>query len=227
MKPSRAATRPSGTPFEVDVVVGRVGGAAGQPSARPARGTGAGTRRSSACRRAAGRARTSRRRTRASGSVAGRPVEALLDVGLLADDAGLEDGEVGRRGGRELCGQELGEVAGEPGSPGQVGQVAIARLTEVWKRRTCDRSAGQLLDLDQHAGGLARRGRRRLIVTLTSAHSPSREVADGVGAVLGRGEEDPVVVGACRRWCCRRCRRSGRTCRRRSRGRAGASPWPG
>ena len=28
----------------------------------------------------------------------------------------------------------------KPGSPGQVGQVAIARLTEVWNRRTCDRS---------------------------------------------------------------------------------------
>ena len=46
----------------------------------------------------------------------------------------------------------------KPGSPGHVGQLAIARLTEVWNRRTRDRSAGQRLDLDQHAGGLAVQG---------------------------------------------------------------------
>ena len=46
----------------------------------------------------------------------------------------------------------------KPGSPGHVGQVAMARLTEVWNRRTRERSRGQLLDLDQHAGGLAVEG---------------------------------------------------------------------
>ena len=74
------------------------------------------------------------------GRWAGRPVEALLDVGLLARDARLEDREVGRGRGRELLGEVLGEVAGEAGLAESVGQVAIARLTDVWNRRTRDRS---------------------------------------------------------------------------------------
>ena len=73
--------------------------------------------------------------------VPGLPVQALLDVRLLADDAGLEDGEVGRRRGRELLRDVLREVAGEARlgatSPASV---AFARATEVWKRRTCERS---------------------------------------------------------------------------------------
>ena len=43
------------------------------------------------------------------------PVQRLLDVGLLADDAGLEDGEVAGGGGRELLRDVLGEVAGDAG----------------------------------------------------------------------------------------------------------------
>jgi hypothetical protein len=50
--------------------------------------------------------------------VASGPVPALLDVGLLAHDAGFEHREVGRRRGGEGLGEVLGEVAGEPRLPG-------------------------------------------------------------------------------------------------------------
>ena len=87
--------------------------------------------------------------------VAGLPVEALLDVRLLADDAGLEDREVGGGRGRELLGEELGEVAGEarlarPRRPARDG-AADRRVEEADARQV----ARQLLDLDEHAGGQA------------------------------------------------------------------------
>ena len=70
-----------------------------------------------------------------------RPVEALLDVGLLADDAGLEHREVAGLRRRELLGNEVLERAGEAGLAGPASaSVAFARVTEVWKRRTCERS---------------------------------------------------------------------------------------
>ena len=59
-----------------------------------------------------------------------------------------------------FCARYSAKSPVKPGSPGHVGQVAIARLTDVWKSRTRDRFAGQLLDLDEHAGGHARRARR-------------------------------------------------------------------
>ena len=111
------------------------------------------------------------------------------------------------RGG-ELLGDVLGEVAGEAGlagprrpagdGPGDRG-VEQADLGEV---------PGELLDLDQEAGGQARRGAPPTILTLTSAHWPLPRVADGIVAVLGRREQDPVVVGSGRRSWSRRCRRS-------------------
>ena len=43
----------------------------------------------------------------------------------------------------------------KPGSPGQVGQVALARVTEVWNRRTFDKIGGQFFHFHQHTGRLA------------------------------------------------------------------------
>ena len=83
----------------------------------------------------------------------GLPVQALLDVRLLADDPRLEDREVagGRR--REALRDELGEVAFEallarPCRPGGVG--AAHRGVEQPDLRCVRR---QRLDLDEHAGG--------------------------------------------------------------------------
>ncbi len=84
----------------------------------------------------------------------GFPVKTLLGVGLLADDAGFQDGEIRRGGGGELLGNVLVEVAGEsglrPANPGGVsardGSVEKAHLGQV---------AGQLLDFNQETGSLA------------------------------------------------------------------------
>src|SRR3954468_3740924 len=39
----------------------------------------------------------------------------------------------------------------KPGEPGHVGQVAIARVTDVWKRRTCERSPASRSTLIRNA----------------------------------------------------------------------------
>ena len=67
----------------------------------------------------------------------------------------------------------------KPRSPGQFGQLAIARVTEVWKRRTCERSEASRSTLTRNAPFLPLRASVALlwIVTLTSAHSPSRRSA--------------------------------------------------
>ena len=88
--------------------------------------------------------------------MAGRPVQALLDVGVLADDAGLEDGEVGGRRGRERLGEVLGEVAREAGLAGPRRPTSRSRgVTEVWNRRTRDRSLVSSSTLTSMPGGLA------------------------------------------------------------------------
>jgi hypothetical protein len=103
--------------------------------------------------------------------VGGRPVEPLVGVGLLARDARLENGEVGRRRGREPLGQELSEVARE------------ARLAEARPRRG-GAADGRVEQADaREIGGesstLTRNPAVRplseppRIVTLTPAHSPS------------------------------------------------------
>ena len=91
--------------------------------------------------------------------VAGLPVQALLDVGLLAHDAGLEDGEVAGLRGREALGHEVLEAAGEarlarPRRPGRVR--ARHRGVEETDLREV---GGQPLDLDQEGAGLAVRAR--------------------------------------------------------------------
>jgi hypothetical protein len=127
------------------------------------------------------------------GVVAGRPVQALLDVGLLAGDAGLEDREVRGRRGREPLRQELGEVAGEAGltlprrptgDRAADGGVEEADAREV---------AGQLLDLDQHAGRLSIQC-ATLDLHLDVGQLALGEGADAVGGALGPREENLVVV---------------------------------
>ena len=84
------------------------------------------------------------------------------------------------------------KVPVKPGSPASVGQLAIARVTDVWNRRTCLRS-GQPLDLDQERAGLAV---ERAADDLDLHVGPLAlvEVGDLVGAVLGAAEQDAVVV---------------------------------
>ena len=84
-----------------------------------------------------------------------RPVQALFDVGLLADDARLEHGEVGGRRAWEALGDVVLEVPGEagrprPGRPGGDGAgdrgVEEPHLLQV---------RAQALHLHQESGGLA------------------------------------------------------------------------
>ena len=64
----------------------------------------------------------------------------------------------------------------KPGSPSHVGHEAIARVTEVWKRRTCDRSPASRSTLTSIAPVLPFSALVVWSVTLTSAHSPSRRL---------------------------------------------------
>ncbi len=124
-----------------------------------------------------------------------RPVQALLDVGLLAHDARFEHGEVGSGRRRELLRQELGEVTGEPRlarprRPRRDGAahrgVEQAHARQVGRQHldlheeTCGepRSSVPPMDLDLHIGGLA-----------------LAKVGNGVGGILGRGEQHAVVAG--------------------------------
>ena len=127
--------------------------------------------------------------------VACGPVLALLDVGLLAGDAGLEDREVGGGGRREPLGEVLGEVGGRrvggisrparPGGDGAThGGVEQADLREVGR---------EPLHLDQHASGLAgERPARDLDLHVGPLALGER--AHGGAAVLRGGEQDLVVV---------------------------------
>ncbi len=66
-------------------------------------------------------------------------------------------------------------AAGKPGAPPQVGQLAMARLTEVWKSRTRDRSPVSSSTLTSMPAVLPSRA-PPLIFTFTSAHWPLRRV---------------------------------------------------
>ena len=138
--------------------------------------------------------------------VAGLPVEALLDVGLLADDARLEDGEVGRGRGRERLGEVLREVAGEAGLAGPRGpgrdRAADRRVEQADLREV----RGQLLDLHEHARGLA------VECPADDLHLDVGELTLGQGRDrVGRGSScartGPCRSSWSRRSCCRRSRR--------------------
>ena len=149
--------------------------------------------------------------------VVGRlPVEALLDVGLLAHDACLEHGEVGRGRRRERWATNSAKSPVKPGSPGHDGHVAMARVTDVWNRRTCEASGVSVSTLTS-------------IPAVEAGERPSDDghldigqlalgdVGHRVRAVLAACEQNPVRSSSCHRRCCRTRRRRGRTCRRRSR----------
>ena len=141
-----------------------------------------------------------------------------MPASRIAKSAAVEVGNV--------CARYSAKSPVKPGSPGHSARSRSRVLTEVWNRRTCERFAGQLLDLDEHAGGLAVE-RAADDLHLDVAQLALAQGGDGVGAALGRREQHLVVVDPAVVACSRRCRRSGRTCRRRSRARAGASPSPG
>src|SRR4051812_11125426 len=68
----------------------------------------------------------------------------------------------------------------KPGAPGQLAHDAFARVTDVWNRRTCDRSGESRSTLTRYepvlpssGSGCAGGAGLLSIVTLTSAHSPS------------------------------------------------------
>ena len=110
---------------------------------------------------------------------------------------GLEDREVGggaRSGTSAATYSSKSPV--KPGSPGHVGQMAIARVTEVWNSRTCERSGVSRSTLTSTPAVLPSSGSPPLILTLTSAHWPSRRSATLAAAVLRRREQHTVVVGA-------------------------------
>ena len=134
------------------------------------------------------------------------PVLTLLDVGLLAHDAGLEHGEVAGLRGREALGDEVLERAGE------------AALAPAVPRRDRARDAGveeadvrevgiQPLDLDQERAGLAVQRVGRVERDLDVGPLALFEVADGVVAALGLAEQHAVVLASGGRCGCRRCRR--------------------
>ena len=73
----------------------------------------------------------------------------------------------------------------KPGSPVQLGQLAMARVTEVWKRRTRDRSfvsSSTLISMPAVWPSSV----PPTMVTLTSAHWPLRSVATASAASLVR-----------------------------------------
>ena len=125
----------------------------------------------------------------------GLPLESLLDVGLLADDTGLEYGEVGGGRTRELLGEVFVERAGEAGfarpgrprgdGPGD-GGVEEPHLGEVLREG---------LDLDEEPGGLAVE-RPAGDLHLHVGPLPLTQRADAGVAVLRRGEQHLVVVHA-------------------------------
>ena len=120
------------------------------------------------------------------------PVQALLDVRLLADDPGLHDREVGSRGSRELLRQVFGEVAGEPGfRPARpTGDRSRDRRVE---QPHLGEVPGQLFDLHEHAG---RHSVERASgdLHLHVAEHTLGQVGDSVGTALARREQHLVVV---------------------------------
>ena len=74
-----------------------------------------------------------------------------------------------------FCARYSAKSPVNPGSPAHVGHVAIARLTDVWKRRTRDRSAVSSSTLTSMPA-VWPASAPPMIFTLTSAHSPLRRL---------------------------------------------------
>ena len=128
--------------------------------------------------------------------VAGLPVQALLDVGLLADDAGLEDREVAGLRGREALGHVVLEAAGEARLAGPVRPARDRARHRGVEQADLREVGGEPLDLDEERAGLAVEGRWRSILTFTSAHSPSRRSATSSSPSLRGGEQHAVIARA-------------------------------
>ena len=127
------------------------------------------------------------------------PVETLLDVGLLADDAGLEDREVAGLRRRELLGDEVLERAGEAGLTLPVRPRGDGTCHRRVEQPHLGEVALQPLDLDEHRPGLAveRVGREvRAAVDRDLDVGPLAfpQVGHLVVAVLGEREQHPVVL---------------------------------
>ena len=136
----------------------------------------------------------------------GLPVQALLDVRLLGGDAGLENREVGGGRGRERLREVLGEVAREAGLAGPRrparDRAADGRVEEA----DAGQVAGQLLDLDEEAGGEPRR-RAADDLHLDVGPLALAKDADAVRGALRPSRRAPCRSSSCRRSCCRRSRR--------------------
>ena len=122
------------------------------------------------------------------------PHQALLDVGVLVDDACLHRREVRRRGGREIAVQLLLEVRRAGRAERVVGRVRALHRGEV--EAELREVGGQVDRLDVEAGRPAREragGERQLGVGPLALG----EVGNGRGAVLGVGgvdDQHPVVI---------------------------------
>ena len=121
------------------------------------------------------------------------PVQALLDVGLLADDARFQDREVACRRRRERLCHVLGEVAGEAGLARPAGPARVGASHRGVEQPNVRRVVGQLLHLDQHACGETRE-RPTDDRHLDIGQLALGQVGDLVGAVLAAREQHPVVV---------------------------------
>ena len=98
---------------------------------------------------------------------------------------------------------EVGNVSATYSSKSPVNRSRRARWARTRSRgdrgveqADLERSRGQLLDLDEHAGGLAVEVPPPTIFTLTSASWPFAEVGHGVGPALRAAR-----TGPCRSWC--------------------------
>jgi hypothetical protein len=121
------------------------------------------------------------------------PVQALLDVGLLADDPGLQDREVTRRGGREPLCDELGEVAGEAGRARPARPAGVGPGHRGVEEPHSGRVRRELLDLDQHAAGESVQGAAG-DGDLDVGQLALGQVRHPARAVLAAREQHPVVV---------------------------------
>ncbi len=178
---------------QVDVVVGRVRRAAGQLRRDEAEELVLELVRCRHAQRGAGRAGTSRRRTRASG---GAPVFQYSPCSTYVSSVTMPASRTAKSAAVDVlnfCARNSAKSPVNPGSPGQLGQLAIARLTDVWKSRTRERfavssSTRTSMPAVSPADGPS------AICTLTSAHCPLARMPTESAALFVLREEHLVVV---------------------------------